>query len=336
MQKTETKSIALLLKKYWYLVLLTIVALCFLGYVLYHSGKDPAELLRDYGYLVILVWTFLEGETIVIIAGWLSNSLGLTPWLIALCAFLGSFISDQVMFSLGKYKGEAVLQYFPKVASNVDKAAGLFKKYDTALILGFRFVYGVRNVTPILLGISGVSHKKFFFLNFIGAAVWSLTFTYGGLYVGKAFMKIMDHVGHGIFYGILGILAIAGVIWYLRARSTVKKAKEIANVESAAVSILGQLLLMCYFAMGVIQLTATYGLFYDYWDWPFIFASTCSIILSFIPFIGSICGLAGAILYWEWQWPGALLLFFWWPALYALAVGRFGQKNWFSKEFLKR
>ncbi|MDL2207740.1 DedA family protein [Desulfovibrio sp. OttesenSCG-928-F20] len=222
------------LRRYWYLVLLALLVLSILGYVIYHSGKDPAELLREYGYFVILIWTFLEGETIVIVAGWLSATVELKPWLIAVCAFLGSFASDQVMFSLGKYKGEAVLSRFPRIARNMDKAARLFKKYDTALILGFRFVYGVRNITPIMLGISGVSHKKFFCLNFIGAGVWAATFTYGGYYAGQAFMHIMHQLGHGIFYVILGVLALAGLLWYVRARRNVRLAREIALGEASA------------------------------------------------------------------------------------------------------
>lgn len=225
----DRKHFFSLLRKYWYFIPLGIVLLLLLGYVLYHSGKDPAELLREYGYFVILIWTFLEGETIVVIAGWLSSSVDLLPWLIALSAFTGSFLSDQVMFSLGKYKGESILGHFPRMAQNMTKAAQLFKKYDTALILGFRFIYGVRNITPIMLGISGVSHKKFFCLNAIGAAVWAVTFTYGGLYAGKAFMHLMDTVGHGILYTLLAILTVAAGIWFIRARHSVKKAREIAE-----------------------------------------------------------------------------------------------------------
>lgn len=217
-----------LLRKYWYVALIVLAVVSALAYVIYNSGKDPKQLLSEYGYFVILIWTFLEGETIVIIAGALSGKVGLEPWLIALCAFCGSFLSDQVMFSLGKYKGEGVLRHFPKVAKNMNKASVLFKKYDTALILGFRFVYGVRNITPIMLGISGVSHKKFFFLNFIGAGVWAATFTYGGLLAGEAFQRAMEHLGHGIFYALLGIIALALLIWFTRARHNVKQATSIA------------------------------------------------------------------------------------------------------------
>ncbi len=217
-----------LLKRFWYVAAL--LALAAVGLVIYLISQDMSmeQLLRKYGYYVILGWTFLEGETIVILAGMTAPKTGLDPELIALCAFLGSFCSDQLMFSLGKYKGRSVLHYFPRVERNMDKAAGLFKKYDIALILGFRFVYGVRNVTPIMLGISGVSHRKFFFLNFIGAGVWAASFTYGGLYSGKMFMRIMEHVGHGILYAIVAVIVLAGLIWFLRSRRAVKHVKEVA------------------------------------------------------------------------------------------------------------
>lgn len=220
-----------LMRKYWYIIVIALVVAGCAGYALHRYAPDmePRALLSEWGYLAILIWTFFEGETIVIISGLLSTSLGLKPWLIALSAFCGSFCSDQIMFSLGKYKGDAVLGYFPKIGSKLDKAAGLFKRYDTILILGFRFVYGVRNITPIMLGISGVGHKKFLFLNFIGAAVWALSFTYGGLYIGKAFMKAMGAMGHGAFYALLGIGMSAGALWYFRARRNVKQAEKIAR-----------------------------------------------------------------------------------------------------------
>ena len=216
------------LRKRWYFVLLAVAVVAGAVWAVHAYDLDPRTMLSRYGYKVVLIWTFLEGETIVILAGMFAEKLHLDPWLIAFYAFCGSFLSDQVMFSLGKYKGESVLRYFPRVARNVDKAGRLFKKYDTILILGFRFVYGVRNVTPILLGISGVSHLKFFILNFIGAAVWALSFSFGGFYAGRAFMTVMDHVGHGIFYVLLAALVAGGLIWFIRARRSVKSVREIA------------------------------------------------------------------------------------------------------------
>lgn len=178
-------------------------------------GLDPHALLHDYGYWTILVWTFLEGETVVVIAGILAQQGYLDPKFIALCAFCGSCTSDQVMFLLGKYKGPAVLARFPRLARNADRAERLIRKYETPLILGFRFVYGVRNVTPIMLGINKVSHLKFLCLNVIGAGIWAASFTWGGFFLGNLFEERMREAS----LAILALLAvIGGLVWYMRRR----------------------------------------------------------------------------------------------------------------------
>jgi membrane protein DedA with SNARE-associated domain len=181
-------------------------------------GVDPHALLHDYGYWTILIWTFLEGETVVIIAGILAQQGYMDPKIIAICAFCGSCTSDQLMFLLGKYKGRAVLDRFPRLARNAERAERLVRKYETPLILGFRFIYGVRNVTPIMLGINRVSHLKFLILNIIGAGVWSLSFTYGGYFFGVLFEKFMREASHAVLYILLAAAVIAGLVWYIRQR----------------------------------------------------------------------------------------------------------------------
>lgn len=192
------------------------------------------QLLTDWGYLIILGWTFLEGETIVILAGFLAATHGLlNPWFIAMSAFGGSFCSDQLMFSLGKYKGAYILKRFPRLDKNSAKARSLLVKYETPLILGFRFVYGVRNVTPILLGISGVSHIKFFALNMIGACVWALSFSFGGYYFGGLFHRFTQNLQNAELW-LIGILAAIALVVYLirrqRNKNTVKHALNVAGI----------------------------------------------------------------------------------------------------------
>ena len=185
-------------------------------------GLDPHALLRNYGYWTILVWTFLEGETVVIIAGVLAHQGFMDAKLIALCAFGGSCASDQLMFLLGKCKGPAILARFPRVARNADRAERLIRKYETPLILGFRFVYGVRNITPIMLGINRVNHFKFLMLNVIGASIWAVSFTCGGFFFGRLFAKFVDEASHMALYILLTVMAIAGLLWYIRQRRRYK------------------------------------------------------------------------------------------------------------------
>lgn len=185
---------------------------------------DFNYLLTTYGYYAILLLTFLEGETIVIIAGFLASKGLMNPYLIAICAFCGSFTSDQLMFFIGKYKGPAVLRRFPRLNRNVEKASRMIMRYENPLILGFRFLYGVRNVTPILLGIGQVSHTKFIILNFIGGVIWAAAFTAGGYFIGEVFVRIVEHAGKATLYVILGLVVVLALVWYIRRKLRARRA----------------------------------------------------------------------------------------------------------------
>ena len=122
-------------------------------------------IIGSYGYIALLVGTFLEGETILILAGFAAH-LGYLhlPWVI-LVAFLGTLSGDQLFFYLGRRQSRFVLDKHPAWQRRLDRVERLFERYQTLLILGFRFLYGLRTVTPFVLGRSGVSPGYFFLLN---------------------------------------------------------------------------------------------------------------------------------------------------------------------------
>ncbi|MCX7016875.1 MAG: DedA family protein, partial [Candidatus Sumerlaeota bacterium] len=71
------------------------------------------HLLSTYGYLALFIGTFLEGETILIIAG-VAASEGLLDiqWAI-LSAFAGSLLGDQLLFFIARYHGDWLLSRLP-------------------------------------------------------------------------------------------------------------------------------------------------------------------------------------------------------------------------------
>ena len=63
------------------------------------------ELVANYGYLAIVIGTFLEGETILVLGGFAAHRGFLElPW-VMLCAFLGSMAGDQTFFYIGRRNG---------------------------------------------------------------------------------------------------------------------------------------------------------------------------------------------------------------------------------------
>lgn len=182
------------------------------------------ELLQEYGYWLILGWTLIEGETIVIIAGVAAAAGHMKLWMIILVAWLGSYCGDQIYFAIGKRYGPKLLRKFPWAQGPVDRVGRLLKKYDIWFILTFRFLYGVRNVTPPALALAGVPHRRFAILNFFAAGIWAVSFAGAGYLFGQAFKSVLDDAHKYFGYVLLGMFTLA-VAWglYHTIRAVVKR-----------------------------------------------------------------------------------------------------------------
>ena len=61
------------------------------------------SLIEDYGYLALLIGTFLEGETILVLAGFAAQRGHLEIEWVIVVAFIGSFSGDQLFFYIGRF-----------------------------------------------------------------------------------------------------------------------------------------------------------------------------------------------------------------------------------------
>lgn len=182
------------------------------------------ELVSNYGYWAIAIGTFLEGETILVLGGFAAHRGFLElPW-VMVCAFLGSFIGDQTFFYVGRLNGEKLLAKRPHWKAKSDKVLTLLDQHQTWLILGFRFLYGLRSVTPFLLGAAKVSPPKFFVLNLIGALVWAVAISSLGYFFGYAIEAVLGDIKR-YEIGFFGVMAVVGVGFWLFRLLTKKRAR---------------------------------------------------------------------------------------------------------------
>jgi membrane protein DedA with SNARE-associated domain len=174
------------------------------------------ELVSTYGYAAVAIGTFLEGETVLILGG-LSAHRGFLelPWVI-MCAFLGSFLGDQTCFYIGRVNGERFLAKRPHLKVKATKVITLLNAHQTSLILGARFMYGLRTVTPFIIGAAKVSPIRYLILDAVGALAWAITVSYLGYTFGYAFEAMIPEVKH---YEVLLFSSIAGLglaVWVVR------------------------------------------------------------------------------------------------------------------------
>ncbi len=172
-------------------------------------------LISSYGYAAIAIGTFLEGETVLVLGGFAAHRGYLElPWVIV-AAFFGTLCGDQLYFYIGRAKGKGALDRRPNWQSKSEKVLSLLNRHQIPLILGFRFLYGIRTVTPFLIGAAGISPSRFLILNIIGASVWAIVVGTLGYLFGHA-LEIF--IGDLKRYELLvfAILALAGLlVWFI-------------------------------------------------------------------------------------------------------------------------
>jgi membrane protein DedA with SNARE-associated domain len=171
------------------------------------------SLIETYGYLAILIGTFLEGETILVLGGFAAHRGYLSlPWVI-LVAFVGSLSGDQLFFYLGRKHSQIILGKRQSWKGRIERAQKLLDRFRTPLILAFRFLYGLRTVAPFVIGMSPVPTGQFIFLNAAGALVWAVVVGSASYLFGHAMEIILGDMKR-YELEVLGAIAITGaLIW---------------------------------------------------------------------------------------------------------------------------
>lgn len=172
--------------------------------------------VSSHGYLAVFVGTLLEGETILIAAGFAAHS-GLLKWpLVVLIAMLGGTLGDQLAFLLGRWKGDVLIERFPGLARHKPRVHELLERHAVIFILSVRFLYGLRIAGPILLGSSRVPVLRFAMLNMIGAALWAATITGAGYGFGLAIETFFTNLKRFEEIILVTILALGALFWLWR------------------------------------------------------------------------------------------------------------------------
>jgi len=144
--------------------------------------------IATYGIVVVFFGTMLEGETVAIMSGFLAHQGVLDGRLVLAVATLGAFCGDQLLFFIGRRFADHPFVMRQRNRPLFARALARIEANQTGFILGFRFVYGLRTVSPLALGVSSVSARRFVILNAIAAFLWACLMT--GL--GFAFGRVIE------------------------------------------------------------------------------------------------------------------------------------------------
>jgi membrane protein DedA with SNARE-associated domain len=192
-------------------------------FLLYRSTGQEVEfsklnvelktLIDNYGYWAVLVGTFFEGETILILGAVAAHQGYLhLPWVIC-AAFTGTLCGDQVFFVLGRWRSPRFLEKHPRWMEKVERVDALIMRFRVLFMLAFRFFYGLRSVTPFAFGMSSVPALHFLIYNALGALVWAAVVGMAGYMLGAAVERIIENVKHYEWQLFAGIALAGALMW---------------------------------------------------------------------------------------------------------------------------
>ncbi|AQW84890.1 DedA family protein [Campylobacter pinnipediorum] len=151
------------------------------------------NLIHDYSYIIIFIWCMLEGEMALIMAGILSHTGVIVLPLAIFVAALGGFAGDQLYFYIGRYNKSKISKKLKSQRRKFAIAHLLMKKYGSWIIFIQRYLYGLRTILPISIGITRYSAKKFALINFISALAWASITILPSYILGDKIIKVLEH-----------------------------------------------------------------------------------------------------------------------------------------------
>jgi membrane protein DedA with SNARE-associated domain len=183
--------------------------------------------IENYGYWAVLLGAMIEGESVILTASALAGMGRMSIGMIALITFWGTLIADQGIFILGRIKGPRLLHRlqhrWPNTTPHIHKALSFLKRNETIYIMSFRFIYGIRILSPFVLGTQGVSFSRFAALNAVSALLWTGVSCAAGYALGSLAEQYTNNINL-VILGTIGLVVGASIlIGHLKLRGKMGK-----------------------------------------------------------------------------------------------------------------
>jgi membrane-associated protein len=207
------------------------------------SWLDPEQLVRTFGtiglFVIVfaecglLIGFFLPGDSLLFAAGLLvaTGVIDAPIWAVIALIFVAAALGNLTGYAIGRKAGPAVFNrpnsrfFRPEY---VEKTSEFFAKYGGMALVLARFVPIVRTFIPVMAGTSRMPFRKFAFFSVLGGALWSVSMTLLGYYLGR-----IQFVADNVEYFAIGLVVLSILpAWFELRRRT--KPSETPDSEQAA------------------------------------------------------------------------------------------------------
>jgi membrane protein DedA with SNARE-associated domain len=194
------------------------------------------EIVRATGALGVGVLMFLENvvppipsELIMPLGGYLSETGGLSFWLVVALGSLGSLVGAVLWYAVGRRWGkERVKRWVERrgawvaiTPDDLDRASDWFQRHGAMSVFVCRMIPFLRTVISIPAGITGMSPVAFVLCTAAGTTIWTLALACAGRLLGSSYPRV-----GGVLGWVTWAVLAGATIWYVYGIIRVKRGEK--------------------------------------------------------------------------------------------------------------
>jgi membrane protein DedA with SNARE-associated domain len=193
------------------------------------------EFLRQYGLLAVYLGMWLEGETVMVIGGFLAHQDYFSLAALYPVVFLGALSVDHAVYLAGRLSGRlAIIKRF----HGESEGPSSWKRHlgeNWPVFLMVRFIYGTRTPYLFYVGTRRMSWLRFLGRELVAVALWCFVWVFFGQLFGHLLFITFGRLHHPARVWIIAAMAVTGIAAVgslaLRRRRRIRRAAKLAAAD---------------------------------------------------------------------------------------------------------
>jgi len=174
--------------------------------------EDIFTSINTYGYAIIFIYSFGGGFLALLAGSVLAYSGQLNLYIVMIIVFISNFLGDMGLFYMSRYQKKDILPYFKKHKRKLALSHVLMKKHGDKVIFIQKFIYGVKTLIPLAIGLTKYDIKRFAFFNFFATIIFVLVVGYASYYSGSVLMSTYEYLKNNTYIVPFILMIMLGII----------------------------------------------------------------------------------------------------------------------------
>ena len=167
--------------------------------------------IQDYGYIALFLYSFGGGMLALAVAGVFAAGGSLDINIVIFVAIVSNTIGDGFLFYIARSNKQYANDMMKKHERKIQLAHRMMEKYGWGAIIFQKYIYGIKTLIPLVIGLTQYDSKKFMIFNFIGAIIWALVVGLSAYFLGDVVTNSLEEYKT---YGIVILLSLLALLFY--------------------------------------------------------------------------------------------------------------------------